>query len=64
MLLLKLLTHNLLRRYVNKHLPKLRAWRAPWIRRAVILVPGRMARSGRGHTIYMPPRPILEDMRN
>jgi len=63
-LLLKLLTHNLLRRYVNKHLPKLRAWRAPWIRRAVILVPGRMARSGRGHTIYMAPRPILEEMRN
>lgn len=63
MLLLKLLTHNLLRRYVDKHLPKLRSWRAPWIRRAVILVPGRMAYSGRGHTIYMAPRPILEEMK-
>ena len=64
MLLLKLLTHNLLRRYVSKHLPKLRSWRATWIRRAAILVPGRMARSGRGHKIYMAPRPILECMRN
>jgi hypothetical protein len=63
-LLLKLLTHNLLRRYVNKHLPKLRSWRAPWIRRAAILVPGRMARSARGHKIYMAPRPMLEVMRN
>jgi hypothetical protein len=63
-LLLKLLTHNLLRRYVNKHLPKLRSWRAPWIRRAVILVPGRMVRSSRTSKIYMAPRPMLEDMRN
>lgn len=63
-LLLKLLTNNLLRRYVNKHMPRLRSWRALWIRRAVILVPGRMAYSGRGHTIYLAPRPMLEDMRN
>ncbi len=62
-LLLKLLAHNLLRRYANKHLPKARSWRAPWIRRAVILVPGRMTRSGRGHSIRMAPRPMLEDMR-
>jgi hypothetical protein len=63
-LLLKLLTHNLLRRYVNKHLPKLRSWRAPWIRRAAILVPGRLVRSSRVVTMYMAPRPILEAMRN
>jgi hypothetical protein len=63
-LLLKLLTHNLLRRYVNKHLPKLRSWRAPWIRRTVILVPGRLVRSGRVVTMHMAPRPMLEDMRN
>jgi hypothetical protein len=62
-LLLKLLAHNLLRRYVNRHLPYLQSWRAPWIRRAVILVPGRLVRSGRGHTIYMAPRPALEAMR-
>ena len=63
-LLLKLLTHNLLRRYVNRHMPAIACWRALWIRRAVILVPGRLARSGRSTTIYMPPRPMLEDMKN
>jgi hypothetical protein len=63
-LLLKLLAHNLLRRYVNKCLPKLRSWRAPWIRRAVILVSGRMVRSARGYKMYMAPRPMLEVMRN
>lgn len=63
-LLLKLLAHNLLRRYVNKHLPQLRTWRAPWIRRAVILVPGKITRSGRSTTIRMAPRPMLQSMRN
>lgn len=63
-LLLKLLAHNLLRRYVNKHLPRLRSWRAPWIRRAAIVVPGRLARSARRLTLYMAPRPMLENARN
>lgn len=63
-LLLKLLAHNLLRRYVAEHMPALRSWRAPWIRRAVILVPGRMTRSGRRRSLRMPPRPMLMPMRN
>jgi hypothetical protein len=63
-LILKLLTHNLLRRFVNRHLPMLRSWRAPWIRRAAILVPGRLVRSGRRTTLHMAPRPMLENMRN
>lgn len=58
-LLLKLLAHNLLRRYVNEHLPALRSWRAPWIRRATILVPGRLLRSGRRRSLRMAPRPML-----
>jgi hypothetical protein len=58
-LLLKLLAHNLLRRYVNERLPALRSWRAPWIRRAAILVPGRLVRSGRRRSLRMPPRPML-----
>lgn len=58
-LLLKLLAHNLLRRYVVTHLPALRKWRAPWIRRAAILVPGRLVRSGRRRTLRMAPRPLL-----
>jgi hypothetical protein len=58
-LLLKLLAHNLLRRYVDEHLPALRSWRAPWIRRAAILVPGRLLRSSRRRSLRMPPRPML-----
>jgi hypothetical protein len=58
-LLLKLLAHNLLRRYVNEHLPALRSWRAPWIRRAAILVPGRLLRSSRRWSLRMAPRPML-----
>lgn len=58
-LLLKLLAHNLLRRYVDEQLPALRFWRAPWVRRAAILVPGRLLRSGRRRSLRMAPRPML-----
>jgi len=58
-LLLKLLAHNLLRRYVHEHLPALRSWRAPWIRRAAIVIPGRLLRSGRRRSLRMAPRPML-----
>jgi hypothetical protein len=63
-LVLKLLAHNLLRRYVNKHLPKLRSWRAAWIRRVAIVVPGRLVCSGRVFTMYTAPRPMLQEMLN
>jgi hypothetical protein len=56
---LKLLAHNLTRRYVDERIPELRHWRTPWIRRAVILVPGRLTRSGRRRSIHMQPRPVL-----
>ncbi len=58
-LLIKLLTHNLLRRYVLAKAPALATWRAPWIRRALIVVPGRFGRHGRTPTIRMAPRPHL-----
>ena len=61
-LLLKLLAHNLLRRYVVEkltHMPELRSWRAPWLRRALILIPGRLVRSGRAWEIRLPPRPSI-----
>jgi hypothetical protein len=58
-LLLKLLAHNLLRRYVRAKAPALRTWRAPWIRRALIRVPGRVVRSGRSRTLRTAPRPML-----
>lgn len=57
-LLLKLLAHNLLRRYVNAKVPHLRKWRAPWVRRVLIGVPGRLVRGpGRKRILRMAPRP-------
>jgi hypothetical protein len=56
-LLLKLLAHNLLRRYVMETAPHLRTWRAPWLRRALILIPGRLAMAaGRKILLHMAPR--------
>jgi hypothetical protein len=56
---LKLLTHNLLRRYVLRVAPALQRWRAPWLRRALLAVPGRLVRSGRRWTPRLAPRPML-----
>jgi Transposase DDE domain group 1 len=57
--LLKLLAHNLLRRYA-RHVEAPRTWRLPWIRRALFLVPGRLVRSGHQWTLRLPPRsPLL-----
>jgi hypothetical protein len=56
---LKLLGHNLLRRYVFELAPKLRSWRTPWVRRALILVPGRLTKSGRCRKLHMPRRPMM-----
>lgn len=58
-LLLKLLTHNLLRRYVLATAPALALWRAPWIRRALLVVPGRFGRHARGPFLRLAPRPHL-----
>jgi hypothetical protein len=56
-LLLKLLAHNLLRRYVAEKAPQLRTWRAPWLRRALILIPGRLVMAaGRKLVLHMAPR--------
>ena len=59
MLLLKLLTYNLLRRYVEDRAPSIRRWRAKWIRRVLICRPCRMIRSGRRKSIRMAPSPVL-----
>jgi hypothetical protein len=58
-LLLKLLTHNLLRRYVLAVAPALATWRAPWIRRALLVVPGRFGRHSRSPWLRLAPRPHL-----
>ncbi len=54
MFLLKLLAHNLMRRYVARVSPRCSHWRTPWLRRLLIVRPGRLLRSGRQWTIRTP----------
>lgn len=54
MLLLKVLAYNLTRRYVQGLFPELSQWRTPWLRRALVLVPGRLVRSARLWTLRIP----------
>ena len=58
-LLLKLLTHNLVRRYVRAKKAELSTWRIQWICRALFRVPGRLTRSGRQVTLHVPPNCAL-----
>ena len=58
-LLLKELAYNLMRRYVRATFPQLQQWRAPWLRRALVLVPGRMVYSGRSWTVRVHERSML-----
>jgi Transposase DDE domain group 1 len=53
--LLKLLAHNVMRRFVRWAAPHLAKWRVPWLRRALINVPGRLIRSGRCWSLRVPP---------
>jgi|SRR5579862_9496 len=53
--LLKLLAHNLMRRFVRWAAPDLAVWRSPWLRRALINIPGRLIRSGRRWFLRTPP---------
>lgn len=61
-LLLKLLTHNLLRRYVFDQKPELSTWRIQWICRALFRIPGRLTRSGRQVTLRVPPKCAIYDL--
>lgn len=49
--LLKLLSYNLFRAFVDEHYPSLSRWRTRWARRVIILRPGRLCRSGRRTTL-------------
>lgn len=51
MFLLKLLAHNLMRRYSAQVSPRCSYWRTPWLRRLLIVRPGRLLRSGRQWTL-------------
>lgn len=59
MLLLKLLAHNLMRRFVRWIAPHLAYWRVHWLRRALINIPGRLLRSGRRWTLRVPPQACI-----
>jgi len=52
--LLKLLAHNLMRRFVRWAAPHLAHWRVAWLRRALINIPGRLIRSGRCWALRTP----------
>ena len=54
--LLKLLAHNVMRRFVRWAAPDLSTWRVPWLRRALINIPGRLLRSGRRWWLRVPPK--------
>ncbi len=59
-LLIKLLAYNLMRRWVAAELPpSVASWRSNWIRRAAILIPARLLRSGGRWLIRQAPRPML-----
>jgi hypothetical protein len=62
-LLLKLITHNLVRRFVASVAPALRSWRTPWLWRVLLRVPGRLVRSGRRWTLRVPAGSLLSRLR-
>jgi hypothetical protein len=64
MLLLKVLAYNLMRRYVRAFFPELQSWRAAWLRRVLIVIPGRLVYSGRSWTLLIPERSMLTRMLN
>jgi len=58
--LIKLLAYNLTRRWIAAELPAcVASWRSSWIRRAAILIPARLLRSGGRWLIRRAPRPML-----
>lgn len=50
-LLLKMLVHNLLKRFISARVPALRSWRTPWVRRVLLRVPARLVRHGRSRSL-------------
>jgi hypothetical protein len=57
--ILKLLAHNLMRRFVKWVAPQLVKWRSPWLRRALINIPGRLIRSGRQWSLRVAPHSLV-----
>lgn len=57
--LLKVLAYNVMRRWVAHSCPSASRWRASWVRRACVLVPARLLRSGGRWVLRLAPRPML-----
>ncbi len=55
MFLLKLYGHNLMRVYATDRHPTLARWSAAWLRRALIVIPGRIAHTARRVLLRLPP---------
>jgi hypothetical protein len=62
-LLIKLVTHNLVRRFVASVAPAVRSWRIQWLYRVLLRVPGRLIRSGRRWTLRVPAGSLLGTLR-
>lgn len=62
--LIKLITHNLVRRFVSAVAPALQSWRLPWLWRLLLRVPGRLVRSGRRWTLRVPAGSLLGRLRS
>ncbi len=60
-LVLKLLAHNLVRRFAAAVAPALATarWRIQWLRRALITVPGQLVQSGRSWLLRVPAASLL-----
>jgi hypothetical protein len=54
MLLIKLLTANLVRRYILAKAPELSSWRVDWIRRVLFCVPGLLRHRANGYRLRVP----------
>jgi len=63
MLLMKLLTHNLVRDFVASCMPSLLNWRLAWLRRVLFLVPGRLLQTGNRRYLRLPARSPLYQLR-
>jgi hypothetical protein len=63
-MLLKLLAFNLLRRFLAASCVPFPEWRAAWVRRAIINVPGRLSKSGRSRILRVPATSALARMLN
>ncbi len=59
MFLLKVLTHNLVRRYLREHHPHMSGWSIAWVRAVVLLVPGKLVRHARRISVHVPARSAL-----